>query len=88
MRILITSLSMFVMLLGGCSKDREDSDPCGRAIENAQRLVRENGEARTRLGESPITREECRQVSQDEVSCAAYASSVSELERCSRTMLQ
>ena len=38
---LITALS-FGFGVSACSKDREDADPCDRAISNAERLAREN----------------------------------------------
>lgn len=87
MRILITSLSLCMMLLG-CSKDREDSDPCERAISNAARLANQDTAAQDRFGGQPITRARCQNASSAEVSCAAYASSWRELEQCSGNMLR
>jgi hypothetical protein len=84
MRILIP---IILSLSFGCSKDLSDADPCGRAIANAERLVKEDASARSRFGLRPLRPEECRQLSANEVSCMSYASSWSELENCSPTKL-
>jgi hypothetical protein len=84
MRILIP---IMLSLSFGCSKDLSDADPCARAIENAERLVKENATARSRYGIRPLRPDSCKQLSAGEVSCISYASSWSELENCSRVRL-
>ena len=71
-----------------CSK-AESEDPCERASENAQRLVRSDDAARERYGANPLPVERCRSenLATTVKSCIAYASSMFELEMCSPNAL-
>lgn len=85
---LITALSLSFGV-SACSKDRQDADPCDRAISNAERLARENPTVSARYeGASPLTRDECLGAPSHEINCAAYASDWNELERCSRELVR
>jgi hypothetical protein len=66
----------------GCSKQREERDPCERAAENVARLQAEDTEP-ARL--EPFTAERCRtaKLSWDELTCLGYASSWTEARKCS-----
>lgn len=72
------------MALGCGGKEREDGDLCPGAVANARRLVGDDAAARTRYGAEPLTLASCNalKASRAELSCLAYASSVSELEGC------
>ena len=86
MRILIPIIAA-LSLFAACSRDLSDSDPCGRAIANAERLIKEDSAARSRYGVRPLRPDQCRQASAAEVTCIGYASSWSELEGCSPGVL-
>lgn len=74
----------------GCSKEREDADPCAKAAENVRRLADDNPTARHKYGEDPLPIEWCRnlQASHEEVACMGYASSWPELMACSPNALR
>lgn len=85
MRFLISAT--LCLAAAACSKDTTDADPCARAVENAQRLVKENPSAAAHYGDRPLTTERCRTASAREVSCIAYASDWAELESCAPSVL-
>ena len=92
MRTLITLITTLSLSFGvtACNREEaEDSDPCDRAIRNAERLARENPTVSARYaGASPLTRDECDGASKHEISCAGYASDWNELERCSPALVR
>lgn len=83
---LITTLTL-TFVAAGCSRDREDTDICGRAIANAERLVDDHVLTRERFGDRPFDRDDCRRAPATELTCAAYASDWSELEGCAPVLL-
>jgi hypothetical protein len=87
MRTLIY-LAAALSLALGCKNERTtDADPCTKAVANAQRLVKDNAEARSRYGERPLSTERCRDATAAQLSCIAYASDWQELEGCSPKLL-
>ncbi len=90
MRTLIFALTVSLTTLAACSKDREDADPCARAVDNSRRLVERDPEARAQYGSEPLTLERCRsaKLTRGEVSCIGYASTWPELAACSPVALR
>ena len=82
MRITIVSILAAVGVLACKGEPARDADPCAKASANARRLAAAEPTAAAQFGAQPLTLERCRTLTREEVQCAGYASSWSELSGC------